>query len=172
MARLGIIRSSASNILGWPKSSLELFVTCNGTIRANLMANSMNPKFVFFFFNGITKFCQVVKLLDCVFAQRPFPSTHGPLQSYPCMPVVQSFQLYLTLCDPMDCSLPGSSVHGVLQVGILEWVAMPSPRDFPNLGIEPASPVSPTFQADSLPTEPPGKPSPILSSQQIELIRA
>ena len=34
----------------------------------------------------------------------------------------------LTLCDPMDCSLPGSSVHGILQTWILEWVAMPSSR--------------------------------------------
>ena len=33
-------------------------------------------------------------------------------------------QLYLTLCDPMDCSLPGSSVHGILQARILEWVAI------------------------------------------------
>ena len=30
-----------------------------------------------------------------------------------------------TLCDPIDCSLPGSSVHGILQAIILEWVAMP-----------------------------------------------
>ena len=29
-----------------------------------------------------------------------------------------------TLCDPMDCSLPGSSVHGILQERILEWVAI------------------------------------------------
>ena len=34
-------------------------------------------------------------------------------------------QLCLTLCDPMDCSLPGSSVHGILQGRILEWVAIP-----------------------------------------------
>ena len=33
-----------------------------------------------------------------------------------------------TLCDSMDCSLPGSSVRGILQAGILEWVAMPSSR--------------------------------------------
>ena len=32
------------------------------------------------------------------------------------------------LCDPMDCSLPGSSVHGILQARILEWVAVPSSR--------------------------------------------
>ena len=30
-----------------------------------------------------------------------------------------------TLCDPVDCSLPTSSVHGILQARILEWVAMP-----------------------------------------------
>ena len=35
-----------------------------------------------------------------------------------------------TLCDPMDCSPPDSSVHGILQAGILEWVAMPSPQGF------------------------------------------
>ena len=32
------------------------------------------------------------------------------------------------LCDPTDCSLPGSSVHGILQARILEWVTMPSSR--------------------------------------------
>ena len=36
----------------------------------------------------------------------------------------------LTLCDPMDCSLLGSSVHGILQVNKLEWVATPSSRGF------------------------------------------
>ena len=40
----------------------------------------------------------------------------------------KSLQLCLTLCDPMDCSLPGSSVHGITQVRILEWVAMFSSR--------------------------------------------
>ena len=44
----------------------------------------------------------------------------------------------LTLCDPMDCSLPGSSVHGILQARILEWVAMPSSRGiFPTQGVNP-----------------------------------
>ena len=36
----------------------------------------------------------------------------------------------LILCDPMDCSLPGSSVHGILQAKILKWVAVPSSREF------------------------------------------
>ena len=46
------------------------------------------------------------------------------------------------------------TVHGVLQVRILEWVAFPSPEDLPNPGSEPGSP---TLQADSLPAEPQGK---------------
>ena len=37
-------------------------------------------------------------------------------------------QLYLTLCDPMNCSQPGSFVHGILQARILEWVAIPFSR--------------------------------------------
>ena len=52
----------------------------------------------------------------------------------------------------MDCSLPGSSVHGILQARILKWVAFPFSREFPNPGIKPRSP---TLQVDSLPDEPP-----------------
>ena len=55
-------------------------------------------------------------------------------------------QCCLTLCNPMDPSPPGSSVHGLLQARILEWVAIPSPGDLPHPGIEPRSP---TLQADS-----------------------
>ena len=64
-----------------------------------------------------------------------------------------------TLCDSVDCSPPGSSVHGILQARILEWVAMPScrgssqPRN--QTGI---SDLSPALQADSLPAELPGRP--------------
>ena len=39
-----------------------------------------------------------------------------------------SLQSCLTLCDPIDCSLSGSSVHGILQARILEWVAKPFSR--------------------------------------------
>ena len=64
-------------------------------------------------------------------------------------------QLCLTLCDPIDCSPSGSSVHEILKARILEWVAMPSPPgDLPNPGIEPRFP---SLQTDSLPSEPPGK---------------
>ena len=44
-----------------------------------------------------------------------------------------------THCDPIDCSPPGSSVHGIVQARILEWVAVPCPGDLPNPGIEPKS---------------------------------
>ena len=48
----------------------------------------------------------------------------------------------------MDCSPPGSSVHGILQARILEWLAMPSSRDFPDLGIEPESLTSLSLAGD------------------------
>ena len=68
-------------------------------------------------------------------------------------------QLCPALCDTMDCSPPGISVHGILQARILEWVVISfsrgssSPRDLP-WGTEPRSPA---LQAYSLPSEPPGK---------------
>ena len=40
-----------------------------------------------------------------------------------------------TLYHPVDCSLPGSSVHGISQARILEWVAIPSPGDLPTQGL-------------------------------------
>ena len=50
------------------------------------------------------------------------------------------------LCDPMGCSLPGSSVHEILSARILEWVAMPSPPgDIPDPGIKPMSLRSPAL---------------------------
>ena len=56
------------------------------------------------------------------------------------------------LCHSMDSSPPGSSVHRILQARILEWVTMPSSRGS-------SQPRSPAMQADSLPSESPGKPS-------------
>ena len=56
------------------------------------------------------------------------------------------------LCDPTDCSLPGSSVHGIRQARILEY---PSPGYLPDPGMELGSPA---LQADSLLSEPHGRP--------------
>ena len=39
----------------------------------------------------------------------------------------RSLQSCPTLCDPMDCSLLGSSIHGIFQARVLEWVPLPSP---------------------------------------------
>ena len=50
-----------------------------------------------------------------------------------CAKLLQSCLLF---CNPMDCSPPGSSAHGILQARILEWVAMPPPGDLLDLGIE------------------------------------
>ena len=66
-------------------------------------------------------------------------------------------QLCPTLCNPMDCSPPGSCLHGIFQARILEWVTMPSSK-----GSSQPRNQSPILQAelqtDSLPSEPPGKP--------------
>ena len=62
---------------------------------------------------------------------------------------------HLWLCDAMYCSPPGSSVHGILQARILEWVAISLSRASSRPGIEPGSPA---LQAGSLVSEPPGKP--------------
>ena len=65
---------------------------------------------------------------------------------------VMSLPSCLTLCDPMEHSPPDSSVHGILQTRIVEWVAIPSPGDLPDPGIELRSPA---LQADCLPLESP-----------------
>ena len=72
-----------------------------------------------------------------------FPRRDSTLQSCP------------TLCDPTDCSPPVSSVHGILQVRILEWVAIPISRGSSPQGVEPGSPA---LQADSLPLNHQGSP--------------
>ena len=48
------------------------------------------------------------------------------------LPNSEVAQSYPTLCDPMDCCLPGSSVHGILQARILEWVAISFSRGSAN----------------------------------------
>ena len=53
-----------------------------------------------------------------------------------CIPKVLVSQLCLTLCDPMDCSLPGSLVHGIFQGRIMEWLPCLPPEDLPDPGIK------------------------------------
>ena len=56
-------------------------------------------------------------------------------------------------CDPMDCSLPDSSVHGFSRQEYSSGLPWPPPGHNPNPGIEPTSPASSALQVDSLPTE-------------------
>ena len=87
-----------------------------------------------------------------------------------CVLVLKSLQSCPTLCDPMDYSLPGSSVHGILQARIQEWVTMPSskgssqPRDITQ-GSNSHLLCLLHWQMCSLPLVPPGKPQ-IFSSVQ------
>ena len=68
------------------------------------------------------------------------------------------YQSCLILCDPMDCRSPGSSVHGILQARVLEWVAMSSSRGiFLTQGSNRCLFHLLHWQTDSLPSEPPGK---------------
>ena len=83
----------------------------------------------------------------------------------------KSLQLCLTLCDPMDCSPTGSSVHRTLQARALEWVVIPfsrrssQPRGWTNVSYIPCT------QVGSLSLVPPGKPliSVYLSSKLLKL---
>ena len=59
-----------------------------------------------------------------------------------------------TLCDPMDCSLPGSSVHGIFQATILGWIAISFSRASFQPGIKPTSPA---LTRGFFITEPPAK---------------
>ena len=61
------------------------------------------------------------------------------------VPAFLVIQLCPTLCNPMDCSLPGSSVHVIFQAKILAQVAISSSRGLPDLGIESVSLASPTL---------------------------
>ena len=74
-----------------------------------------------------------MEIYSCILAWGiPWTEEPGGLQSIGSQRVghnlVKVPQLCLTLCDPMDCSLPGSSVLGILQARILEWIAIPFSR--------------------------------------------
>ena len=56
------------------------------------------------------------RLGNCKFSSLKFPKMSAA--------AAKSLQLCPTLCDPMDCSLPGFSVHGILQARTLEWVVI------------------------------------------------
>ena len=108
-----------------------------------------------------TKLDQVTIALCCLTASSLFPA-------HPTVAVLVT-QSCPTLCDPMGCSPPGSSVHGIFQARLLEWIAFPFPGDLPDPGIKPGSPA---LQEDFFffsPSEPPGKPTHSIIHPPIEL---
>ena len=68
------------------------------------------------------------KTQDYIELNRELVNWEIDLKKSPNMPCAKSLQSCLTLCDSMNCSPPGSSVHGILQARILEWVEVPFSR--------------------------------------------
>ena len=75
-----------------------------------------------------------------------------------CSMVCMHAQSCPVLCDPMNYSPPDSSVHEIFQQEYWSSLPFPPPGDLSDPGTQPMSPVSLALQADSLPTEPSGKP--------------
>ena len=73
---------------------------------------------------------------------------------FPLKSAKHSHSVVSILCHPVNHSPPGSSVHGILQAEYWSGLPFPSPGDLPHPGIKPGSP---TWQADALPSKPPGK---------------
>ena len=93
-------------------------------------------------------------------AARGIQTTSSQSKAYGTPPVKSEVKVLVaqfcwTLCDPTGYSLPGSSVHRILQARVLEWVAIPFSRGSPDPGLKLGSPA---LHAYSLPSEPSGKP--------------
>ena len=100
-------------------------------------------------------------------SQRGTHSYTGAYCSYFKMCVrAKSVQSSRTLCDPMDCSLPGSSLYGTLQARILDWVAVSSSRGSSWLGNWTRVSCSSCITGEFFTAEPPGKP---ITSKYISL---
>ena len=130
------------------------------TLFTHLFLNKTNPAFD----NTLPKMCLSPNFSEIYFAcdtlAFPLSQNQFPVFSFYDSPLSSGVLSHLvthsclTLWDPMDCSTPGSSVHGDSPGKNI----CPLAGDRPNTGIEPRSP---TLQADSLPSDPPGKPKKI-----------
>ena len=107
------------NITYWEPYSMQPFrlasFTWQNVFKIHLYLSSFNSSVLL-----ITEF---ILLYGCTMVCLP---VH--LQKDSLIPSVLVAQSCLTLCDPMDCGPPGSSVHGIFQARILEWVAIPFSR--------------------------------------------
>ena len=88
----------------------------------------------------------------------------------------KSLQLCPTLCNPMDYSLPSSSIHGIFQAKYWSGLPFPSPGDLPDPGIEPAATAAKSLQScptlcDPIDGSPPGSTAPgILQARTLEWV--
>ena len=97
---------------------------------------------------------QISLRLSFFCSQKPFLLHFSPI-----MLACSVSQSCSTLCNPVDCSPPGSSVHGVLQSRVLEFVIISSSRDPPNPEIKSKSPGIRTWAGRLFTPDPPGRPS-------------
>ena len=89
--------------------------------------------------------CRLFKIKGEIFYRDIFSKVYSVLQfrlnkyficyGVTCLSVCLVTKSCLTVCDPMDCSPPGSPVHGIFQARLLEWVAISSSRRFPDQGL-------------------------------------
>ena len=124
MLYASILRISFCTSVRWNKKSLH-FMTSIGIVFKKKFYN-----------NNIT--CYSVTVFLYPYHKRP------PGEIYVCLHV-KLLQSCPTLCNPMNCSPPGSSVHEIFQERIWEWDPWPLPGDLPNPGTEPMSLTSPAL---------------------------
>ena len=103
------IQMGISFLFSLPLASLLFLAICKSS-SDNYFA------FLHFFFLGM-----ILIIASCTVSRTSVHSSSGTLSA---AAAAKSLQLCPTLCDPMDCSLPGFSVHGILQARTLEWVAI------------------------------------------------
>ena len=83
--------------------------------------------------SGQNEWIKIVKFIQGWFGVHYSPSQLDELHEHFKYCVCSVTKSCPTLCDPVDCSLPGSSVHGILQARILEWIAIFSSRGYSRL---------------------------------------
>ena len=93
-------------------------------------------------------------------------STKPDRSSEPSLHACSVTQPRPTLCKPMDCSAPGSSVHGISQAKMLECIAFPPPEDLPKPRVKP---VASALAGGFFTTKPPGKPESSLKASKISM---
>ena len=117
-------RNADSQGPSWPSESESAFEQVSQGVPSAAMARTLVCPLIFFSGHAVSIWSQ----------QKGLPEHWYPYSSS------MHTQLCLTLCDPFNYSLPGSSVHGILQARILEWVAISSSRGSSRPRDRPASP--------------------------------